>query len=176
MTGHSHTTIPWGYRAAFYGINVLFIEVMVMALWEFYHSQDLKLVGYSSVWSLLLYGILFVVIEHLYFFLKDRGYRAYLRVLIYGGICLAIELMFGLVLRFFGALSWDYSSYKLVTYHFMGLVALECVPLWSLGCFFLEIQADFIVNRLAYSTKPAVKQHSEWPWWTVVYNSMCRLE
>ena len=153
------TTVPWPYRAAFYGINVLFVEVLCMALWDFYHSRDPKLVGYSSVWALLLYGVVFVIIEQLYFYLRDRGCHLALRAVVYAAIAIFIELIFGLVLSRFDALAWDYSANKHVSYHFMGLIALESVPVWGLGCYFLELQSDFILNRLSYNSTD--KLHTE---------------
>ena len=131
-----YTRVSWPYRVCFYAINAFWIEVFWTALYEVVLSGDLKLVGYSSVWSLLIYGLGFLGIEVLYFYLLARNVNLLVRGLVYMVVSFAIELVFGLILQQFGANSWDYSEQ--FTFNLYGCIALEYAPLWYFGSIAFE--------------------------------------
>ncbi|XP_065175748.1 transmembrane protein 229B-like [Sycon ciliatum] len=146
-----YSRVSWPYRLAFYSINAFYIEVFWTAMWSYFlEDGDLKLVGYSSVWSLIIYGLSFLVIERLYFFFLDHKITMLARGFLYMLLCFAVELAFGLVLMQFDANSWDYSQQ--FTYHLFGCIALEYAPLWFFGSLLFEKLAIEPCTRAAFQS------------------------
>ena len=137
------------HRAAFYASCSYCIEVLWTALYDRVILGAADMRGYSSLWSLAIYGMSFAVFEKLFFVLQERRWHWTMRGLLYMVISFAVELSFGLVLQYFDANSWDYS--KQFAYHYKGLIALEYAPLWFVGSLTFEIQLKEC-NRIAWRT------------------------
>ena len=121
-------------RFYIYAIHGYATEVMFTAAWEFVVNVNWKLPGTTSVWSLITYGLSTLVIEHLYFLLRDRV-PLLLRAAIYTIWTYSWEFSAGYVLRHFDACPWDYTPFD---GDFMGLVTLEYAPLWFLSAIVAE--------------------------------------
>lgn len=136
-------------RIFFYASCAFCAEVLWTGLYDLVTLGALHLRGYSSLWSLAIYGLCFMLFEQLFFQLRDRGCHWTVRGVVYMLISFAVELSFGLVLKEFNANSWDYS--KQFKYHFHGVIALEYAPLWYVGSLLFEIQLREC-NRIAWRT------------------------
>ncbi|XP_033633977.1 transmembrane protein 229B-like [Asterias rubens] len=129
-----HGPISAWVRFYIYAIHGYFAEVMFTAGWEFVVNMNWKFPGVTSVWSLLIYGVSNMVIEHLYLRLKDT-------VGLKGRVCLYViwiylwEFSTGLILRQFDACPWDYSPFD---FDFFGLITLEYAPAWFIGALLTE--------------------------------------
>ncbi|XP_013380960.1 transmembrane protein 229B [Lingula anatina] len=122
-------------RFYIYAIHGYVTEVMFTATWEFVENGNWKFPGNTSVWCLFIYGISTMVIEKMYFKLRDRQ-PLLVRAMIYLMWTYFWEFSTGFILKQFGACPWDYEPY--FNGHFMGLVTLEYAPLWYLGAIFVE--------------------------------------
>ncbi|XP_069180618.1 transmembrane protein 229B [Procambarus clarkii] len=130
-------------RVYIYGLHGFLIEVLFTAVWEFVVNTDWALVGCTSVWSLLIYGVGSLAIEKFY-----RVYHSTiplpLRGLIYVFWTYVWEFSTGLLLRTFAECPWDYGDRS---YNVAGLVTLEYFPAWYL----LSITTEqFLIHNLLY--------------------------
>ena len=58
--------LPWPYRLYFWAVHGVCSEVVFTAIWEFVVGGSWALKGYSSLWSILTYGLgTFLVAEYL---------------------------------------------------------------------------------------------------------------
>lgn len=140
--------VPWPYRVAFYAASAFYLEVIWTAIWDCFHGGNVKLRGYSSIWSMFVYATAFVVVEQSYRKLKPMGVGYVARGLINTVFAFIIELVAGLILKPFAANSWDYSEQ--FTYNYQGLIALEYAPLWYFGVMTAELQVVWISNRVRF--------------------------
>ncbi|CAG0879438.1 unnamed protein product [Darwinula stevensoni] len=109
-----------------YGLLGYFLEVMYTAIWEFVVSRNWAFHGCTSVWSLPIYGVAGLGIEHLYFnWLQNTP--APIRGCIYLLWSFMWEFSTGYILRHFHACPWDYSAFS---WNINGLITLEYAPLW----------------------------------------------
>lgn len=123
------------HRFYIYAIHGYVTEVMFTAAWEFVVHFNWKFPGNTSVWSLPIYGISGMVMEQLFFFLKDHGIPIYIRCFVYMMWTYVWEFSTGYVLKYFDACPWDYSLFE---GEFMGLITLEYAPLWYLAGYISE--------------------------------------
>lgn len=137
----SYKGLSWIWRTIFYGICSFYYEVVWTALYDYVvGTGDLRLRGYSSIWSVPIYACSLFLQERVYFASKEKGVHLLLRGLLYMITAFSVELLAGLILFPFNANSWDYS--RQFEYHFYGMIALEYAPLWYIcGCLF-EYQMD----------------------------------
>ena len=150
----------WPYRTIFYAICSFYMEVVWTAVYEFVASgmENLTLRGYSSIWSLFIYGVSLTLLEKYYFYMRRRGFNTLLRGLVYTLSSFAVELAFGLILKPWNANSWDYSNQ--FTYHLAGgMIALEYAPLWFFSGLLFEYQID-VCNRVQHRP-PEEEQRKE---------------
>lgn len=120
--------LPWKQRFYFWGVHGIFIEVVFTSLWKWYESGDLTLTGHSSLWSFLIYGLgTFLIAEPVYFYLINHQISLIFRVMAYVMITYTWEFSWGVLLKSFGANSWDYSHYN---YNLYGVITLEYTPFW----------------------------------------------
>lgn len=135
--------LPWQQRLYFWGVHGVFTEVVFTSLWDFIISgRGLKLHGTSSLWSFFIYGLgTFLLAEQVYLFAIRHRIPLPLRLLMFVLLTYFWELSWGLVLRNFGANSWDYYDFK---YNFLGLITLEYAPFWALSGLVFE----YIMNQM----------------------------
>ncbi|XP_062617545.1 transmembrane protein 229B-like [Saccostrea cucullata] len=127
------------WRFYVYAIHGYVTEIMFTALWEFVVNLNWKFPGNTSVWVLLIYGLSGLVLERMYFRLRDQV-PLLVRILIYTIWTYLWEFSTGFVLKQFGACPWDYTPFH---GDFMGIITLEYAPLWFLG----NIIAELIVMK-----------------------------
>ncbi|XP_075967970.1 transmembrane protein 229A [Anarhichas minor] len=134
--------LPGFVRFLFFGMQGLLDEVIFTSIFNLVEKSDRSLSGHTSLWSFLMYGSCSFVVEKLYLHLHyDRGWGTWRRLPIYICFIYAWEFSWGLVLRQFGACSWDYSHYP---HNFMGLITLLYLPGWA--C--LSLYQDVLSNVL----------------------------
>lgn len=134
--------LPGFLRFAFFGMHGFVDEVAFTSLFNLLEKSDGSLSGHTSLWSFLMYGSCSLAVERLYLHLHfARGWGTLRRLPVYICVAYTWELSWGLLLRQFGACSWDYSHYPL---HFMGLVTLLYLPGWV--C--LSLYQDVLTNVL----------------------------
>lgn len=134
--------LPGLVRFLFFGMHGFLDEVLFTSVFNLVETRDRSLSGHTSLWSFLMYGSCSFVVEKLYLHLHfRRGWGACRRLPIYVCFIYAWEFSWGLLLRQFGACSWDYSHYP---HNFMGLITLLYLPGWV--C--LSLYQDVLSNVL----------------------------
>ncbi|XP_068442786.1 transmembrane protein 229A [Clinocottus analis] len=120
--------LPGVVRFLFFGMHGFLDEVLFTSVFNLVEKSDRTLSGHTSLWSFLMYGSCSFVVEKLYLHLHfSRGWGTLRRLPIYICFIYTWEFCCGLVLRQFGACSWDYSHYP---HNFMGLITLLYLPGW----------------------------------------------
>ncbi len=100
-------------------------------------SGDMKLMGYTSLWSFLSYGIAITVFgESIRNFFISRDIPFLLRCILSVPCSYAIEFFFGLVFTAMNVCPWDYSEFE---YNFMGLITLEYAPFWFAAGLYVDV-------------------------------------
>ncbi|XP_042367656.1 transmembrane protein 229A [Plectropomus leopardus] len=134
--------LPGFLRFLFFGMHGFLDEVLFTAVFNLVEKADRTLSGHTSLWSFLMYGSCSFVVEKLYLHLHfNRGWGTWRRLPIYICFIYTWEFTWGLLLRQFGACSWDYSHYP---HNFMGLITLLYLPGWV--C--LSLYQDVLSNVL----------------------------
>ncbi|KAG7496613.1 hypothetical protein JOB18_021885 [Solea senegalensis] len=134
--------LPGLVHFLFFGMHGFLDEVLFTSLFNLVEKSDRTLSGHTSLWSFLMYGSCSFVVEKLYLHLHlSRGWGTWQRLPVYVCIIYTWEFTWGLVLRQFGACSWDYSHYP---HNFMGLITLLYLPGWV--C--LSLYQDVLSNVL----------------------------
>lgn len=105
--------------------------------------------GYTSVWSLAIYGISGMIMEHIYAACKKSRVPLLLR-----GICYLLwvymwEFSTGFILKQFNACPWDYSEFN---YNVQGLITFEYAPLWFFVSILMERVVIAHVSELHWAT------------------------
>ncbi|XP_069681397.1 transmembrane protein 229B-like isoform X2 [Periplaneta americana] len=145
-------------RIYIYGLQGFFLEILFTAGWEFVVSGNWKLPGYTSVWSLAIYGISGVVMEHIYAACAQSRVPLVLRGLCYLVWVYAWEFSTGLLLKQFNACPWDYSEFS---FNVRGLITFEYAPLWFLVSLLMErVIAHVSELRWAATSPSAGKSHN----------------
>uniref|UniRef100_A0A3Q3LI82 Uncharacterized protein n=1 Tax=Mastacembelus armatus TaxID=205130 RepID=A0A3Q3LI82_9TELE len=130
-SGHNRVSfqaLPGFLRFLFFGMHGFLDEVLFTSVFNLLERSDRSLSGYTSLWSFLMYGSCSFMVEKLYLHLHfSRGWGTWRRLPIYICFIYTWEFSWGLVLRQFGACSWDYSHYP---HNFMGLITLLYLPGW----------------------------------------------
>ena len=126
--------LPWPQRLYFWGVHGIFAEVIFTGIWEFVVSGKWSLMGVSSIWSFLVYGIGSFAVEQVREFLLSRKISLLMRCLIYVLCAYIWEFSCGLLLDMVAKRPWDYTDFD---YDVMGLITLEYAPVWFVGglCF-----------------------------------------
>ncbi|CAL1568795.1 unnamed protein product [Knipowitschia caucasica] len=120
--------LPGFLHFLFFGMHGFVDEVVFTSVFNLMEKADHSLSGHTSLWSFLMYGSCSFAVEKLYLHLHfGRGWGTLKRLPLYVCVAYTWELSWGLLLRQFGACSWDYSHYPL---HFMGLVTALYLPGW----------------------------------------------
>lgn len=136
--------LPWQYRLYFWGAHGVFGEVIFTGVWEFVVTGKWQLMGVSSIWSFLTYGVgIFCFGEAVRNWLIKRDLSVPVRCLVYVLCVYAWEFAVGALLGYFGACPWDYTAFD---YDVMGLIALEYAPLWYLGGVYFEVLSSVMSN------------------------------
>ncbi|XP_060064897.1 transmembrane protein 229A-like [Ylistrum balloti] len=137
--------VPAWARFYFYGMHGLLDEIVFTALFDmvFEPGGNKSLKGHSSIFSFFIYGSCSFLVEQYVFLLLKHRVPRYIRLIPYLCILYTWEFSTGLMLRQFGACSWDYSHYK---YNFMGLVTLEYAPCWLVLCFLQDVLFEYLLS------------------------------
>ncbi|XP_037552090.1 transmembrane protein 229A [Nematolebias whitei] len=136
--------LPGFARFLFFGMHGFLDEVLFTSFFNLVEKSDRTLGGHTSLWSFLMYGSCSFAVEKLYFQLRfSRGWGTLRRLPIYICFAYAWEFTWGLVLRQFGACSWDYSHYP---HHFMGLVTLLYLPGWLCLSLYQDVLSDVLLR------------------------------
>lgn len=143
--------LPWQYRLFFWGVHGVFVEVVFTAIWEVVAGENPRLMGQSSLWSFLIYGLgtLFGA-ELMREMMLARRVPLWARCLLYVPMIYFWEFVTGAILRVFGACPWDYSHFD---YDVMGLITMEYAPFWLMGGVYFE----FLMSCMAQLERKA--------WW-----------
>ena len=129
--------LPWPYRLYFWGVHGVFSEVVFTAVWEVVVGGSLRLMGTSSIWSFLVYGLgTFAGAELMREQMQARRVPTWARCVLYVPLVYAWEFGCGAILSYFHACPWDYSEFD---YDVMGLITLEYAPLWLMGGAYFEL-------------------------------------
>ncbi|CAH1266026.1 transmembrane protein 229A-like [Branchiostoma lanceolatum] len=136
---------PW-IRFCFYGMHGFLDEVVFTMLYDCVtKAPDARLTGYTSIWSFLIYGSCRIMVErfgYVYLYLQC-GVPTRYRVALYLVIAYTWEFVAGLILRQFGACSWDYSHYR---FNVMGLITLEYAPGWLILGLYQDVMASYLLS------------------------------
>ena len=120
--------LPWAQRLYFWGVHGIFAEVMFTGLWEFVVTGSWRLMGVSSIWSFLVYGLgTFFIAESGHNILVSYKVPLLMRCMIYVVFTYIWEFGCGVILDVFDARPWDYSEF---TFNIMGLITMEYIPVW----------------------------------------------
>ena len=132
--------LPWAQRLYFWGVHGIFAEVMFTGIWELVVSGNWRLMGVSSIWSFLNYGLgTFLMAEGGHNLLVSCRVPLLFRCMIYVIFTYIWEFSCGLVLDIFDARPWDYTDFD---YDVMGLITMEYIPVW----FFAGLYFEFIMS------------------------------
>ncbi|XP_033114654.1 transmembrane protein 229B-like [Anneissia japonica] len=142
------------HRFLAYGMHGFFDEIVFTALYQLViESFDPRFIGYTSLFSFIIYGTGSSIIESLFLRLQARHVPCVIRIFLYVLVAFIIEFSFGLILRQFDACSWDYSDRPL---NFMGLITLTYAPGWALLGYWQEIFSSFLLSlRRPMKSKPS---------------------
>lgn len=135
--------LPLLYRLYFWGAHGVFLEVVFTGVWEFVVTGKWRLMGTSSIWSFLIYGVGFCLGEAVRDWMIRQRVSVQVRCLLYVFCVYAWELAVGALLGYFGARPWDYTAFD---YDLMGLVTLEYAPIWFFGGVYFEILVRAMSN------------------------------
>ncbi|ESO89947.1 hypothetical protein LOTGIDRAFT_68734, partial [Lottia gigantea] len=121
--------LPSWARFYFYGMHGLLDEIVFTAMFDFLLKPEGNwlLKGYSTIFSFFIYGSCSYIVEQIYKYCIQKNLSIYKRLPIYIVFTYFWEFLCGLILRQFGACSWDYSHYTL---NVMGLITFEYLPGW----------------------------------------------
>ncbi|XP_010885183.2 transmembrane protein 229A [Esox lucius] len=118
--------LPDVVRFLFFGMHGFLDEIVFTSVFNLVEKSDRTMSGHTSLWSFPMYGSCSFVVEKLYMHLHfERGWNTWKRLPIYVCFIYTWEFCWGLVLRQYGACSWDYSHYP---FNFMGLITLLYLP------------------------------------------------
>nr|XP_006821229.1 PREDICTED: transmembrane protein 229A-like [Saccoglossus kowalevskii] len=135
--------LAWYARFFFYGLHGFFDEIAFTAVYDFvFLKPDVKLIGYTSLYTFVIYGLFSMIAERLYInmWYKHRV-SIVIRMISYLAIGYTWEFCWGLILRQFDACSWDYSDIPL---NVMGLITFSYAPFWLLLSAYQEWVFEFI--------------------------------
>ena len=137
--------LPWQYRLYFWSVHGLTLEVTFTCLYDqVFVKPNPTLIGYSSIWSLLIFGLFpFLIGEPLYNFMRKSSVSLPLRVIVYVLLVYCWEFCWGMLLVPFGANSWSYEEHR---FNFMGVITLEYAPFWALGALIFEYIMHIMIN------------------------------
>ena len=117
-------------RMFFYGLHGFFDEILFTSMLNFAESNfiDWSCRGHSSLWSFFMYGFGSFIIEQFYLLWKDKPFLSMpVRGFLYVIWVYIWEFSCGMLLRYFNACPWDYSSRQ---WNLSGLITLQCFPAW----------------------------------------------
>lgn len=133
-------------RIFFYGIHGFFDEILFTSLFNFVESNfiDWRFRGHSSMWSFFMYGFGSFVIEQLYLMWKDKTYLPMpVRGVLYVLWVYLWEFSCGMLLRYFNACPWDYSSRQ---WNLCGLITLQYFPAWYAASLWQELVTRYLLT------------------------------
>ncbi len=136
-------------RVILYGLLGWNIEV----LWTGFNGLlmgDWNLIGHTSLWMFLIYGIAGRCFEFVHNKIYDR--RWYERGIIWMYLIFAVEFASGALLSLFGIYPWKYTG----LFNVAGFIRLDYAPLWFIVGLMFEKAHLFAVkiHGLIFHTQP----------------------
>ncbi|KAJ8006568.1 hypothetical protein DPEC_G00108610 [Dallia pectoralis] len=136
--------LPGVVRFLFFAMHGFLDEIVFTSVFNLVEKSDRTMSGHTSLWSFLMYGSCSFVVEKLYMHLHfQRGWSTWRRLPIYVCFIYTWELCWGLVLREYGACSWDYSHYP---FNFMGLITLVYLPGWVCISLYQDVLSNVLLR------------------------------
>jgi uncharacterized membrane protein len=112
----------------------LAMEVVFTAAMDYPKTRSLRLMGYTYVWMLPIYGSIPFFLDVLHPALGGLPLPA--RLAVYVGLLYVVEYATGWLLRKgTGACPWDYGRARWAVH---GLIRLDYFPAWALACGLFE--------------------------------------
>ena len=133
-------------RMFFYGLHGFFDEILFTSMLNFAESNfiDWSFRGHSSLWSFFMYGFGSFIIEQLYLLWKDKPFLPMpVRGFLYVIWVYIWEFSCGMLLRYFNACPWDYSSRQ---WNFSGLITLQYFPAWYAASLWQEVVTGYLLT------------------------------
>lgn len=123
------SNVPDHVKLWVYACQGILYEVCFTAMFNYALNPDQKLMGESSIWSILTYGVGGLVNEKLVYN-QLHSSNVVVRVLANLLYTYVWEYSAGFALRMGGACPWDYTQRR---WNLHGLITLEYVPAWVLA-------------------------------------------
>ena len=133
-------------RMFFYGLHGFFDEILFTSMLNFAESNfiDWSFRGHSSLWSFFMYGFGSFIIEQLYLLWKDKPFLPMpVRGFLYVIWVYILEFSCGMLLRYFNACPWDYSSRQ---WNLSGLITLQYFPAWYAASLWQEVVTGYLLT------------------------------
>ena len=133
-------------RMFFYGLHGFFDEILFTSMLNFAESNfiDWSFRGHSSLWSFFMYGFGSFIIEQLYLLWKDKPFLPMpVRGFLYVIWVYIWEFSCGMLLRYFKACPWDYSSRQ---WNLSGLITLQYFPAWYAASLWQEVVTGYLLT------------------------------
>ena len=112
------------------------MEVVFTAVTDYPKNRSLRLLGYSYIWMLPIYGLAPVFLGVMYPPLSP--YHLAARLAAYVAVLLVMEYLTGWILRkATGECPWE-RNYRGTPWAIHGLVRLDYAPAWAVACFIFE--------------------------------------
>ena len=133
-------------------VEVCFTSIydMVEKYWNT-SEVDFRLIGYSHIWAIFIYGAAMVLIEKLYMELKDKLHLI-IRLFIYVVTVYLVEYTCGTFLSLFQSCPWDYryvglqvyyrylsNYFSHLPYNVNGIITFAYAPFWFLAVAVFEL-------------------------------------
>ncbi len=128
------------WRFMIYALLGLLLEVTMGAVVNFYHGNP-NLRGCTSIWMILDYGLLGIVLMPIRSILLRIKFPLLARAIIYMLAIYLVEYVSGRIFTACGLKIWDYSHMK---YQLHGQIALAYAPVW----YCLGMTAELIYPKI----------------------------
>lgn len=130
--------MPWT-AAAFDLLLVavgLSLEVVFTALTELRDAKDWRLMGYTYIWMIPIYALIYPALCVLY--PRVAGWPFYMRGVLYVGLIYGVEYISGwLIRRAVGKCPWE-DGYHRARWGVHGLIRLDFAPAWFAASLLFE--------------------------------------
>ena len=115
------------WRFVLWGLFGLLLEVIFTAIVGLVREHHVDLVGRTSLWMMLVYGLIGLLYPPVQGLLVKLKFQRFLRAAVYMGLIFLIEYASGRVFASFGLRLWDYSD---LPYNIEGHITFIYAPLW----------------------------------------------
>ncbi|MGD9128179.1 MAG: hypothetical protein PVH19_12450 [Planctomycetia bacterium] len=98
------------WRFLIWGLFGLLLEVVFMAATELIQNHDVRLQGATSLWMILVYGLIGLLYPPIKSVLEKLKFQRFLRAGIYMGLIFLVEYLAGRIFLSFGLQLWNYDQ------------------------------------------------------------------